>query len=248
MRKVAITTAITCLVWIGGAGSGFAQHGIPTFDTNAVARMMDQIKQGAEQIKQLEAQLRKMGELHASLNGLTDGASIQELLKKDSVAKALPDNYADYQKMIKGGGGGKAGGYARTYREENEVKLSSTGHEVRQEVEEFYQNALESQKDQNAEAAGTGHAIYEAAVETAKKIEEIATKLESAETPKEVQDYQAQLVALQAKIQTDMLKMQALVMAQDAQYKTLETRKEELRRQQLGKLKEYYKSKSRSPK
>jgi len=243
MRKVVISTATTCLILAGTVGNGLAQHGIPTFDTTAVARMMDQIKQGAEQIKQLEAQLNQMKDLHNSLNGLTDGASIQDLLGKSSVAKALPDNYADYQKMIKGGGGGKAGDYARTYREENEVKLSSTGGNVKQEVEEFYQNALEKQKDLNAETAGTGHAVYESAVETAKKIEEIAKRLESAETPKEVHDYQAQLVALQAKIQTDMLKMQSLAMAQDAYYKTLETRSQEMKRQKSQQIvKKYLKS------
>jgi len=187
-----------------------------------------------------------MEKLHNSLNGLTDGASIQDLLGKDKVAKVPPDNYADYQKMIKDGGGGKAGDYARTYREENEVKLSSISRDAGKEVEEFYKNAIEKQKDFNAEAAGTGHAVYEAAVETVKKIEKIATKLESAETPKEVQDYQVQLVALQAKIQTDMLKMQSLAMAQDAQYKTLEARENEFHWKKLDELEKYYESKSRS--
>jgi len=248
MRKVAMTAATTCLIWAGAVGNGLAQHGIPTFDTTTVAKMVEQIKKSAEQLEQLKAQLEQMEKLHNSLNGLTDGASIRDLLGKDKVAKALPDNYADYQKMIKGGGGGKAGDYARTYREENEVKLSGIGSDAGKEVEEFYKNAIEKQKDRNAEAAGTGHAVYEVAVETAKKIEEIAKKLENAETPKEVQDYQAQLVALQAKIQTDMLKMQSLAMAQDADYKTLEARENELHRQKLDELEKYYESKSRSHK
>jgi len=240
MRKIAIIAASAGMIGIGSSVSVLAQGiGIPTYDATAVARMLEQIQQSAEQIKQLEAQLNQMKDLHNSLNGLTDGASIQDLLGKDKVAKALPDNYADYQKMIKGGGG-NAGGYARTYREENEVKLSSAGSEAGKEVEEFYKNAIEKQKDQNAEAAGTGHAVYESAVEAAKKIEEIAKKLESAETPKEVQDYQAQLIALQAKIQTDMLKMQSLAMAQDAYYKTLEAREAEIEWQQMEELEEYF--------
>lgn len=217
-------------VFAFGINTAAIAQGIPTYDVTAVSKMLEQIKQGKQQIESLQNQLKQMQDLHKSLNGTT-GASIQDLLGKDTVKNALPDNYADYMKMIQGGGSGATADYAKQYRQQHEYKMTSTGGNVKQETEAFYRNALEAQKDRNAGQAATGQAMYESAVESQVKITELAQALEKAETPKQVQDLQAQLIALQAKIQADTVKMQALTMAHDAERLAAEAREEDLRRQ-----------------
>ncbi|WP_208438056.1 type IV secretion system protein VirB5 [Bartonella taylorii] len=115
------------------------------------------------------------------------------------------------------------------------LSLSFISHAMSQtalNVDEYYKNALENTQKLNTAKSETAESVYETAVETAKKIEEIRQKLEDAKLKKEdkveeFQDLRAQLSLLQANLQVSSLKLQSLSMIQANDTSTKEEIREE---------------------
>nr|AEH57994.1 VirB5 [Bartonella sp. P1206] len=115
------------------------------------------------------------------------------------------------------------------------LSLSFISHATSQttpNVDEYYKNALENTQKSNTAKSETAESVYETAVETAKKIEEIRQKLEDAKLKKEdkaeeFQDLRAQLSLLQANLQVNSLKLQSLSMIQAKDISTKEEMREE---------------------
>ncbi|GAA5102703.1 type IV secretion system protein VirB5 [Bartonella acomydis] len=131
------------------------------------------------------------------------------------------------------------------------LSLSFTSHTIAQDTEEYYKNALESTQKLNAVKSETAESIYMSTTEHVKKIENINQQLETIKAktevkPEEFQALQIQLTLLQAKLQTDIVKLQSLSMIEAKDKKTTEEIREEEAQKQHEELAEQLKQKLES--
>ncbi|MBA9083380.1 type IV secretion system protein VirB5 [Bartonella chomelii] len=219
MRKILLTIAF-CIISFGLTPNVLAQ--MPTFDAAAVAKMIEQLKQGKQQLDQLTSQIDEMKKLYGSLNGIADLSSLQEMLNNKEIQAALPSNFGDFEKLLDG----KSGNSAK-WEEKLSYKKPAGGAGSKEAVDAFYEEEVKKAEQRNQGQAATGEAVYASANEVKQTIEQLMKQLKNAQTAGEVQSIQAQLAATQAMLQTQVLQMQAAAMIQQAEIEAAELRYEE---------------------
>lgn len=189
-----------------------AAFGKIVYDPQAVAQIVKQLKQGKEQLDQLKGQLDEAKKLYGSLNQLTNMGDVGTILKDPAVRNALPKDFAEIEPLLsgKGGGTGAIGGLADKYFNEN------NGYEP-PDVDAYYAKALNTAKKQNAGQMGMGEQIYQTATKRIEGIDELRQQIAKAGTAKETADLQARLQAETAMLQADQMRIQGVVMLQQAQ-------------------------------
>ncbi|WP_208431807.1 type IV secretion system protein [Bartonella schoenbuchensis] len=212
MRKILLTIALYAISF-GLTPNVLAQ--MPTFDAAAVAKMIEQLKQGKQQLDQLTSQIDEMKKLYGSLNGATDLSALQELLNSQGNNAALPSDFNHLEQSIGGAGGG--GGNAAKWEEKLLYKEPASGAGSKEAVDAFYKKEVEKSQQLHVGQAAIGQAIYEEAAKKKETISKLLEKLKSAQTAAEIQDAQAQLTAIQAMLQAEVLQTQAATMIQQAE-------------------------------
>jgi type IV secretion system protein VirB5 len=228
MASYRLHGAVLATALILSAGRVAAQ-GIPVIDQSAIAKQIESIAQLKSQLDALNQQIEQAQQLYGSLNKLTDMADVANVLNDPAIRKALPSDFAAIEGLLKGSGTGVFGDSASKFLDKN-----STYHT---NADDFYAKELSRIQNQNAGQMSLGQQIYDAATKRIDGIDELREKISSASDSKDIADLQARLQAEQAFLQTDVLRMEALRMVQQAQTQVDEQRKVEDWRQRMDAMK-----------
>ncbi|WP_375647147.1 type IV secretion system protein [Bartonella sp. AA56HLJMS] len=238
MKKLLLATAL-CAISFGLTTNSFGFGGI-VFDPKAFGQMIkqvqqgqqqlnklqEQIQQGAQQLDQLKSQLDQAKQLYNSLNVKPDISGLKEMFNKQGSSGALPSDFNHFQQSMGSGGGGGGGGSKNTqkWQEELKYKEPSGGAGSKEAADAFYAQEVKKAEQDTVGQAAKGQDVYEEASETQKTINKLLDELGSTKDSGKIQGIQAQLSAIQAKLQTQVLQMQAAAMIQQAEYKAAEQR------------------------
>ncbi|WP_375653900.1 type IV secretion system protein [Bartonella sp. AP19HLJMH] len=196
--------------------------------TQQLNKLQEQIQQGAQQLEQLKSQLDQAKQLYNSLNVKPDISGLKEMFNKQGSSGALPSDFNHFQQsMGSGGGGGGGGGGSKNtqkWQEELKYKEPAGGADSKEAVDAFYTQEVKKAEQRVVGQAAKGQDVYEEASETQKNITKLLDELGSTEDAGKIQGIQAQLEAIQAKLQTQVLQMQAAAMIQQAEEKAAERR------------------------
>ncbi|WP_375621773.1 type IV secretion system protein [Bartonella sp. AA97HXZ] len=236
MKKLLLATAL-CAISFGPQANAF---GGGPFDykillenieqakrlREQVAKAEQQIQQGAQQLEQLKSQLDQAKQLYNSLNVKPDISGLKEMFNKQGSSGALPSDFNHFQQSMGSGGGGGGGGSKNTqkWQEELKYKEPAGGADSKEAVDAFYAQEVKKAEQRVVGQAAKGQDVYEEASETQKNITKLLDELGSTEDAGKIQGIQAQLEAIQAKLQTQVLQMQAAAMIQQAEEKAAERR------------------------
>ncbi|MBB3743040.1 MULTISPECIES: P-type DNA transfer protein VirB5 [Rhizobium] len=229
MERIRIEFALAMMVALLPAGTAFAQ-GIPVIDETAIAKQIESITQLKSQLDTLNQQLQQAQQLYASLNKLTNMADVAGLLNDPSIRKALPQDFNAIEGLLKGSGSGVFATSASKFLEENST--------YRTDANDFYAQELARAQNQNAGQMSLGQQIYDAATKRIDGIDQLRQQISGAADAKDIADLQARLQAETAFLQTDVLRMQALQMVQQAQVQVDDQRKAEDWRKRLDAMAE----------
>lgn len=198
------------------------------FDFKNFGQMVEQVKNSAAQLEQLKGQLDQMKQLYSSLNVKPDISALKDLFNKQGSNGALPSDFNHFQQSMGSGGGSGGGGggskNAQKWQEELLYKEPAGGAGSKEAVDAFYAEEVKKAQQRVVGQAAKGQDVYEEASETQKNINKLLDKLGSTKDAGEIQGIQAQLEAIQAKLQTQVLQMQAAAMIQQAEEKAKEER------------------------
>ncbi|NKM83476.1 P-type DNA transfer protein VirB5 [Rhizobium laguerreae] len=220
--RIAFTLAMTAA--LSPVGTAFAQ-GIPVIDETAIAKQIESITQLKSQLDTLNQQLQQAQQLYASLNKVTNMADVAGLLNNPSIRKALPQDFNAIEGLLKGSGTGVFGTSASKFLENNST--------YRTDANDFYAQELARAQNRNAGQMSLGQQIYDAATKRIDGIDQLRQQISAAGDAKDIADLQARLQAETAFLQTDVLRMQALQMVQQAEVQVDDQRKAEDWRKRL---------------
>ncbi len=194
-------------------------QGIPVIDQTAIAKQIESITQLKSQLDALNQQLQQAQQLYGSLNKLTNMADVASLLNDPAIRKALPGDFSAVESLLRGAGSGTLGDAASKFLTDNSTYKTSAN--------DFYAQELSRLQNKNAGQMGLGQQIYDTATKRIDGIDQLRRQISSASDAKDIADLQARLQAETAFLQTDMLRMQALQMVQQAEVQVDEQRKAE---------------------
>nr|WP_233790109.1 MULTISPECIES: P-type DNA transfer protein VirB5 [Rhizobium] len=194
-------------------------QGIPVIDQTAIAKQIESITQLKSQLDALNQQLQQAQQLYGSLNKLTNMADVASLLNDPAIRKALPGDFSAVESLLRGAGSGTLGHAASKFLTDNSTYKTSAN--------DFYAQELSRLQNKNAGQMGLGQQIYDTATKRIDGIDQLRRQISSASDAKDIADLQARLQAETAFLQTDMLRMQALQMVQQAEVQVDEQRKAE---------------------
>ncbi|EJB01722.1 P-type DNA transfer protein VirB5 [Rhizobium leguminosarum bv. trifolii WSM597] len=224
MGRVRIGFALAMIAALSPVGAAFAQ-GIPVIDETAIAKQIESISQLKSQLDTLNQQLQQAQQLYASLNKVTNMADVAGLLNDPSIRKALPQDFDAIEGLLKGSGTGALGTSASKFLANNST--------YRTDANDFYAQELARAQNRNAGQMSLGQQIYDTATKRIDGIDQLRQQISSAADAKDIADLQARLQAETAFLQTDVLRMQALQMVQQAQVQVDDQRKAEDWRKRL---------------
>ncbi|WP_273756629.1 type IV secretion system protein [Bartonella sp. MM73XJBT] len=222
MKKLLWATAF-CTISFGPQANAF---GGGPFDYEILQQNIGQFNQLKEQFKKLQDQLDQMKQLYSSLNVKPDISALKDLFNKQGSNGALPSDFNHFQQSMGSGGGGGSKN-AQKWQEELLYKEPAGGAGSKEAVDAFYAEEVKKAQQRMVGQAAKGQDVYEEASETQKNINKLLDKLGSTKDAGEIQGIQAQLEAIQAKLQTQVLQMQATAMIQQAEDKAAEKREME---------------------
>ncbi|MDT7533162.1 type IV secretion system protein VirB5 [Sphingobium sp. SA2] len=193
------------------AATPASAQGIPTFDSTAVLKHVEQIQKTMQMIEQGRQQIAEAQKLYNDLNKLTDVSSIGNQLKTDTL-RSLNVDVSSLEKMARGdfGGGGSYGGRSDAIYQDMLERLGVSGNGDQSDVR--YQSARSIAMDK-AMAEGMG----EAATSRGEGLEELRGRLATASTAKEVADLQARIQLESASMMNDQLRIDAMERARRAE-------------------------------
>ncbi|TCA41391.1 MULTISPECIES: P-type DNA transfer protein VirB5 [Rhizobium] len=224
MERLKTGFALVLMAALVPVGTVSAQ-GIPVIDETAIAKQIESISQLKSQLDTLNQQLQQAQQLYASLNKVTNMADVAGLLNDPSIRKALPQDFNAIEGLLKGNGTGVLGNSASKFLDDNSTYRTSAN--------DFYAQELARAQNQNAGQMSLGQQIYDAATKRIDGIDQLRQQISGAADAKDIADLQARLQAETAFLQTDVLRMQALQMVQQAQVQVDDQRKAEDWRKRL---------------
>ncbi|NKK90920.1 P-type DNA transfer protein VirB5 [Rhizobium leguminosarum bv. viciae] len=224
MERLKTGFALVLMAALVPVGTVSAQ-GIPVIDETAIAKQIESITQLKSQLDTLNQQLQQAQQLYASLNKVTNMADVAGLLNDPSIRKALPQDFNAIEGLLKGNGTGVLGNSASKFLDDNSTYRTSAN--------DFYAQELARAQNQNAGQMSLGQQIYDAATKRVDGIDQLRQQISGAADAKDIADLQARLQAETAFLQTDVLRMQALQMVQQAQVQVDDQRKAEDWRKRL---------------
>ncbi|MBY5701229.1 P-type DNA transfer protein VirB5 [Rhizobium leguminosarum] len=224
MERVRIGFSLAMMAGLLPVATAFAQ-GIPVIDETAIAKQIESITQLKSQLDALNQQLQQAQQLYASLNKVTNMADVAGLLNDPSIRKALPQDFNAIEGLLKGSATGAFATSASKFLENNST--------YRTDANDFYAQELARAQNRNAGQMSLGQQIYDVATKRIDGIDQLRQQISSAADAKDIADLQARLQAETAFLQTDVLRMQALQMVQQAEVQVDDQRKAEDWRKRL---------------
>ncbi|MET0376844.1 MAG: type IV secretion system protein [Rhizorhabdus sp.] len=196
---------------IAAFASPAAAQGIPVFDSSSYLQALATVQHTATMIQQGEQQIRTATTALNSLQKLTDINRVATSLLQSQIRNILPDDTIDAAILLSGDLTriGSLGTVAANIQ--SRYGLTPTGSPG---ADAAYSQALRDSTGPAAATAAFGENTLRIAQTRMQGIDQLRAQLDSARDPKDVLDLQARLQAEQAQLQNDLIKMQAMQMAQ----------------------------------
>ena len=196
---------------IAAFASPAAAQGIPVFDTTTYLQALQTAKQTLTIVEQGKQQIETAASQLQSLRKLTNMSEIASTLNLPQVRNLLPTTTTDVTSLFSGDLAtlGSLGTLASNIQ--SRYGLAPTGLS---EADAAYAQALKDSTGSAATTAALGHNTLNVAQARTQGLDQLRQQLASARDPKDVMDLQARIAVEQAQLQNDMLKMQAIQMAQ----------------------------------
>jgi type IV secretion system protein VirB5 len=204
---------VSAPVALAGTASPTLAQGIPVFDSSSYLQALATVQHTATMIQQGEQQITQATNTFNSLSKLTNVNSIAPQLLQPQVRNILPSTTIDASTLLSGDLTkiGALGSLASQIQ--SRYALSSFGSEA----DAAYSQALKDATSSSAVTAALGENTLSIAQTRMEGLDQLREQLSSAKDPKDVMDLQARISVEQAQVQNDMLKMQAIQMAQAGQ-------------------------------
>ncbi len=197
-------------VALAALASPAAAQGIPVFDMTTYLQALQTAKQTLTMVDQGRQQIRQAQQTFESLSKLTNINEIAPQLISPQVRNILPNSTIDAATLLKGDFTqlGALGSLASNIQ--SRYALSSSGSDA----DAAYAEALRNATGSAATTAALGENTLAVSQMRMQGLDQLRQQLSSAKDPKDVMDLQARIAVEQAHLQNDMLKMQAIQMAQ----------------------------------
>ena len=198
-------------VALAAFASPAAAQGIPVFDSSSYLQALATVQHTATMIQQGEQQIQTATNTLASLQKLTNVNSIAPTLLQSQIRNILPNTTIDAATLL--GGDltkiGSLGSLASSIQSRYALSPSSSS-----DADVAYNQALRDATGSAAATAALGENTLSLSQTRMQGLDRLREQLSSAKDPKDVMDLQARVAVEQAQLQNDVLKMQALQMAQ----------------------------------
>ncbi|WP_174278248.1 type IV secretion system protein [Sphingomonas bacterium] len=187
-------------------------QGIPVFDQTGYLQALATVQHTATMIQQGEQQIQQAQQTFNSLSKLTNVNSIAPQLVQSEVRNILPNTTIDATTLLSGDLTklGSLGSLASSIQSKYQLSGNS-------DADTAYNQALRDSTGQAATMAALGQNTLAVSQTRMQGLDQLRQQLNNAKDPKDVMDLQARIAVEQAQLQNDMIKMQAIRMAQDGQ-------------------------------
>ena len=186
-------------------------QGIPVFDTTTYLQALQTARQTLQIVEQGRQQIETAANQLQSLQKLTNMSEIANTLNLPQVRNILPTTTTDVTTLF--GGDltrlGSLGTLASNIQ--SRFRISPSGSS---EADEAYNQALRNSTGSAATTAALGENTLAITQARMQGLDQLRQQLAAARDPKDVMDLQARIAVEQAQLQNDMLKMQAIQLAQ----------------------------------
>lgn len=198
-------------VALAALSSPAAAQGIPVFDTSTYAQTLAQVTNTLKIIQQGEQQITTASNQLQSLQKLTNVNSVASNLFNSATRNILPNTTMDASTLLRGDLSkiGSLGTLASSIQSRYAISQSSSAS-----ADAAYSQALKDATGNAATTAALGENTLSITQARMQGLDQLRAKLDSAQDPKDVMDLQARIAVEQAQLQNDVLKMQAIQMAQ----------------------------------
>ena len=185
-------------------------QGIPVFDSTSYLQALATVQHTATMIQQGEQQITQAQQTFNSLSKLTNVNSIAPNLLQSQIRNILPNTTIDAA-TLNGGDLTKIGSLAGLASNlQTRYALTPTGSSA----DAAYAQSLKDATGGSAAMAALGENTLSVTQTRMQGIDQLRQQLDNAKDPKDVMDLQARISAEQAQLQNDMIKIQAIQMAQ----------------------------------
>lgn len=200
MKAIALALSGSALML---AGSAHAQ-GIPVHDVSSILQQIEQVRQGVQVIQQGAAQIQEAQKLYQDLNKMTDIGNVAQQLKNDvlrtsNVSSSSLDGYTNGDLNVIGGLRGRA----------NDVYQDLIGRGS-QSMTAAQRSAYEQRSREAAVSTGLASNVGDAVTSRRQGLEELRTRLASANSAAERADMSARLQLEQVQMMNDQMALQAI--------------------------------------
>ncbi len=191
-----------------------AAQGIPVFDSSTYLQAISQVTNTLKIIEQGKEQISTATNTLNSLQRLTDVNEVASNLFDSATRNILPNTSIDAATLLSGDLSkiGALGTRAANIQSKYALSPSSSSS-----ADEAYNLALRNATGSAAATAAFGENTLSLTQTRMQGLDQLRSRLDSAKDPKEVMDLNARIAVEQAQIQNDLLKMQAIQMAQSGQ-------------------------------
>lgn len=214
MKLKSVVLLAAAPIALAASASPAAAQGIPVFDSSTYLQTLSQVTNTLKIIEQGKEQITTAANQLQSLQKLTDVNTVASNLFDSAMRNILPNTTIDASTLL--GGDltkiGSLGTLAASIQARYSVAPSSSPSS-----DEAYNQALRDATGSAAATAAFGENILSLTQTRMQGLDQLRAKLDSATDPKDVMDLQARIGVEQAQLQNDMLKMQAIQMAQAGQ-------------------------------
>lgn len=197
-------------VALAAFASPAAAQGIPVFDTSTYVQALAQVQNTVKMIDQGKQQIQQAQQTFDSLSKLTNVNSIAPQLLQSQVRNLLPNTTIDVATLT-GGDLTKLGSLSGLASNiQSRFGLTPSGSSA----DAAYAQVLKEATGSAAATAAMGENTLSVAQTRMQGLDQLRAQLDNAKDPKDVMDLQARVAVEQAQLQNDMIKMQAIQMAQ----------------------------------
>ena len=186
-------------------------QGIPVFDTTTYLQALQTARQTLTMVEQGRQQVETAANQLQALRKLTNMSEIASTLNLPQVRNLLPAEVTDVTTLASGDLSllGPLGTLASNIQ--SRYRLSPSGSS---DADAAYAQALRDSTGSAATTAALGESTLNIAQSRTQGLDQLRQQLAAARDPKDVMDLQARIAVEQAQLQNDLLKMQAIQMAQ----------------------------------
>jgi len=222
--------------WVTGApllmvATAAQAQGIPVSDTRGLFQQLEQVRQGVSMLQQGANQLQQARDLYRDLNKATDIGRVASSLRTDAmrelnVSSGSLDGYANGNLDVIG-----------SLRGRSDSVYQGLMGQLSPDVSDGTRASYETGARSAAVTAGLAGSVGDSVTSRREGLEELRTRLDSANSAAERADMSARLQLEQAQMTNDMMALQAVELQRRAKAEADYQGYAAQRQQQLAKLK-----------